>query len=65
MILRTITCSVAGCDATETEKDYGKGWDGWLMLQGVVLNDDPAPSLCPHHMAMTMDFIDSLEEVKR
>jgi len=63
MIKRTICCSVKGCKETATEKTHGEGWSGWLMLQGVTLNDDTAPSLCPHHMAMTMDFIDSLKGI--
>lgn len=55
-IIRTINCAV--CGKTEVEKEQNIGWPGWSCIQGVALNNEANPNLCPDCTARVMQFID-------
>ena len=66
--LRAITCDVKGCTATCVEEDYGKGWPGWSILNGIAA-DKPKEgepltqanmqmTICPQHTVMIAEFIE-------
>lgn len=62
MMLRTIQCGV--CGATHTEPKPGEGWLGWGQFQGINLNGDENPYLCPTHLAVVADFVSKLADKK-
>lgn len=61
-MLRTVICSV--CGKRETEETHGKGWTGWLWIQGASLDGDSQIWLCPEHMERVMNFIDEMKHGK-
>ena len=56
MIIRTINCAM--CNKTETEKEVNEGWIGWTCIQGVELNGEHNPNICPACTNKVMQFID-------
>jgi hypothetical protein len=60
MILRTITCAI--CKFRATEEKPGDGWKGWGAIQGIELNGEENPSLCPDHLKLVADFADGLDK---
>ena len=58
MIKRTIQCDV--CGFQETESQANAGWPNWGQLNGIELNGNENPYLCPTHLSETADFVDSL-----
>lgn len=58
-ILRTVKCDI--CEEIQTEKIPGMGWPGWGMIQGRQgPNGETDFYLCPEHLDLVFDFIDSL-----
>ena len=65
---RAVTCDVKGCEATCVEEDYGKGWAGWGILNGIaaekpedgepLTNENMQFISCPQHTAMIAKFIE-------
>ena len=58
-ILRKACCDI--CDKEEYEKIPNSGWNGWVMIQGVVLNGVENPMFCVSCRNVIMNFIDNLE----
>lgn len=58
-ILRVIHCSL--CDKTETETAANVGWPKWGAVQGIILDGEENPCLCPEHLAKVADFIDEVK----
>ena len=56
MITRTIHC--ARCKVSEQEPMPNAGWKGWMILQGVELNGDTNPAICPSCTNVIMNVID-------
>ncbi len=54
---RTVTCGICGIEHTEPEPNYG--FKDWGCIEGVELNEQANPMLCPAHLKKVMDFIDS------
>lgn len=54
MILKTIHCSVKGCDNNYTENKFNEGFPGWGHVSG--LKDDrtgeDTAHFCPEHLLM-------------
>lgn len=71
-LLRTIKCDIDNCDSQETETDYGKGWEGWAIIQGMSKNTKPTDrpitmedmqlTLCPEHRLLVAQFIARVDE---
>jgi len=69
-MLRTIKCDVENCECCETENDYGIGWKGWAIVQGMsrkIVDQDQAErvedtqlTLCPEHRLMVAVYIEGL-----
>lgn len=59
-LLKTIQCDIQGCKTSCTEPKPGDGWVGWGQLQGIILNGNENPYLCPEHLGRVADFADSL-----
>lgn len=64
-MLRTIKCDMPNCNAQETEREYGVGWNNWSIVNGICLTKPERPSdlqlnLCPEHTIRLADFIDSM-----
>lgn len=60
MILATITCDVKDCNASETEKTYGSGWQGWGSIQGIhnpATGADVA-NVCPECKEKLINFLE-------
>jgi rubrerythrin len=60
MIIKTINCAI--CGKTETETEPNAGWIGWSCFQGVELNGEPNPNICPVCTGKVMTFIDKESE---
>lgn len=71
-MLRNISCDIEGCDCNETESDYGKGWKGWAIINGMSKNTAPKDrpitqedmqlTLCPEHRLLVAKFIEGIDE---
>ena len=57
-IIRLAKCCV--CGKQEAERSYGAGWPAWAQFNGITMNGDENPMLCPKHMRMVADYIDDL-----
>lgn len=55
-IVRTIECCI--CGERYTEKNAGEGFPGWGAIQGIILNGEANPDLCPDHLTKVANFID-------
>ena len=60
-VYRTVTCNWPGCDYTYRESAPNVGWPGWGQLNGIILNDNENPHLCPEHLARVANFIDKAD----
>lgn len=60
MNLRTMTCDIKGCISFLTEAKPGDGFPGWGQLQGVILNGNENPCLCPDHLNRMAEYADEL-----
>lgn len=60
MIRRQIICDV--CQKMRTELTPGDGFPNWGSLQGVRFDHVDNPSLCPDHLGVMADYLDSLKE---
>ena len=58
MMVRKVVCGVCGTSHTETLP--GEGWPGWGQLQGIVLDGDENPYLCPTHLSDIAGFTNTL-----
>lgn len=68
-LVRTIKCDL--CSAFFTEEDYGKGFPGWAIIQGISKHDPPTDrplihedmqsTFCPKHKEAIAIFIKSLD----
>jgi len=59
-IKQIIQCSV--CGKEEIEKETGAGFTGWGALQGISLDGEDNPTLCPIHLksqAKSLDIVKS------
>lgn len=61
MLLRNVSCDIAGCASACLETAPGEGWTGWGQFYGIKLNGVDNPYLCPDHVARLADFVDSLK----
>lgn len=62
MILRTIYCSVDGCNESYSEIKYGEGFPGWGLIQGYKTDTGETDShLCPKHLKKS---IENLHDIK-
>ena len=59
MIIRTIKCAV--CGKEEREQKGQNGFPNWGSLNGIALDGEPNPTLCPEHLSMTAQFVDALK----
>lgn len=59
MIKRTVVCGI--CGIAYTEQSNGEGFPNWGQLQGIVLDGDENPYLCPQHLAFTAEGLDRLK----
>ena len=59
-IKQIIKCSV--CSKEEIEKETGEGFTGWGALQGISLNGEDNPTLCPDHLGLMADQLDLIKE---
>lgn len=59
MILRTIKCAL--CPTTETEPEENAGWKGWGAIQGIVLDGEPNPHVCPVCLGKVAEFADGVK----
>ena len=57
--LRTLICDIDGCECQSTEEKYGDGWDGWLLVSGMKIDQ---VSICPDHKLAFINLFNSLEE---
>lgn len=55
-----IECSV--CKKTKVEATAGEGFYGWGSLQGVEMNGEVDPMLCPIHLAQVANHLDEIIE---
>jgi len=60
MILRTVRCSICGNEYTEPKPN--EGWQDWGALQGIILDGDENPMLCPTHLADVANYVDKLKQ---
>ena len=58
--IRTVVCSV--CKKTYTEPKHGLGFPGWGSLNGISLDGDDNPMLCPEHLNKVADFVDHMKQ---
>ncbi len=69
-MVRTIQCDI--CEQTESEKEYGQGWPGWAIINGIAAkepNDTKSLTqenmqfiLCPEHTIDTSNFLTDLQD---
>lgn len=59
-ILRAAKCTICGTE--ELEPQYGLGWDGWMMVDGISIDDDQKVMLCPEHKTIVANYIDRVKE---
>lgn len=66
MLLQTFKCDIAGCEAFCTETAAGDGAMGWGQVKGFALNGVPDPLLCPRHLGVLAEFMDTVmaQEIK-
>jgi len=55
-IRQVISCCV--CGKEEKEKSMGDGFVGWGTLQGIALNGEPNPNMCPEHLEQLATALD-------
>ncbi len=58
-IKQMIKCSV--CDTQEIEEVSGMGFSGWGALQGIALDGEENPTLCPLHLGVLANVLDTLK----
>lgn len=69
-MLRTNKCDV--CGKTETEENFGDGWKGWSIINGIaakkpmagekLTHENMNMSLCPEHTKKLADMITIMQE---
>ncbi len=69
-ILRTIKCDL--CEDSHTEIDYGNGFPGWCIIQGIskldatedrpMVQEDTQSTFCPVHKELIARYIKKLNE---
>lgn len=57
-IIRTINCGA--CGYSDTELEANAGFIGWGALQGIELNGEANPTLCPACLNMAADVLDKI-----
>ena len=62
MIIRVFKCNICGI---EHRDENGDGANGWGSLQGIVLDGEANPILCPEHLGRLADFTDKMKTVER
>lgn len=60
MNLRTMTCDIKNCLSSYTEKKPGDGFPGWGQLNGICLDGNDNPCLCPDHLTRMAEYADKL-----
>lgn len=60
-IRQIIKCSV--CGKEQTEEKAGDGFIGWGALQGVSLNGEENPTICPAHLGVLAEYLDKMGEL--
>ncbi len=58
-ILRKAQCDI--CGKEEYERGPGKGWNGWIIIQGVVLDGVDNPIFCEECRDTIMGFVDGVK----
>lgn len=59
-ILQTFKCDIHGCEAQHTESIAGDGAIGWGAVHGIKLGDKDNPLLCPRHLGVLAEFMDTV-----
>lgn len=59
-ILQTFKCDIRGCEAQHTESAVGDGALGWGAVQGITLGGKDNPLLCPRHLGVLAEFMDTV-----
>lgn len=59
MRIRIIRCCV--CGKEQRESGTGHGWPGWGSLNGVELDGEPNPDVCPDHKKPLADLLDKMK----
>ncbi len=62
-IQRTIFCAV--CKKGEQEKERDGGFKDWGKLDGIILNGEVNPTICPRHLAHVADYLDKLVQLNK
>jgi hypothetical protein len=60
MMLLTFKCDIPGCEAAHTETQPGEGAAGWGEVRGFALNGKDNPTLCPRHLGVLAEFMDTV-----
>lgn len=68
-MVRTIQCDI--CEQTESEKEYGAGWPGWAIINGIaavtpikgesLTEENMRFILCPEHCGVVTNFLTDLQ----
>ena len=67
--VRTIGCDIPNCNETYTETEWGLGYPGWSIVQGICTKQDTKPEqpsdmtsfLCPKHTHMLARAIEEFD----
>lgn len=60
MIKRTVFCAVCGAQCTEDHE--GAGFPNWGQVQGIALDGDANPHLCPVCLGKAAAHLDAMKK---